>query len=310
MIYFFQFQDFIGNAQELADAALECASHHNWLIDVDKTNERLVRYYVTVQVLDKPNRVGRDASYQYRHLLQLLIARRMLDKGFNLATIAEHNQKASTSELAEKLLSRDLDITDAQVLIKKFKSASSNDKNTFAKNSNLGAGLGSKSLDWLTRKSLTAATGTGAGTGTGTGSVNSLASNSSTANSIRPPMAIQDVLEEVKRLKDECMHQISFIFEIPNEMEKLTQSHHTLERLILNKTNDIEIGLKNLETEMNQKEDLLLRNIEILIKNHLDLSNTQHENLMKQVTQLEQKIEILIQEKQTIISDTQNTDHQ
>lgn len=302
MIYFFQFQDFIGNAQELADAALECASRHNWLIDADKTNERLVRYYVTVQVLDKPNRVGRDASYQYRHLLQLLIARRMLDKGFNLATIAEHNQKASTSELAEKLISRDLEITDAQALIKKFKSSSSNDKNTFTKHSNSGTGLGSKSLDWIKRKSLTGVTGSG--------SVNSLASNSSTANGIRPPMAIQDVLEEVKRLKDECMHQISFIFEIPNEMEKLTQSHHTLERLILNKTNDIEIGLKNLETEMNQKEDLLLRNIEILIKNHLDLSNTQHENLIKQMTQLEQKIEILIQEKQTIISDTKNTDHQ
>ena len=61
---------------------------------------------------------------------------------------------------------------------------------------------------------------------------------------------------------------------------------------------------------MNQKEDLLLRNIEILIKNHLDLSNTQHENLIKQMTQLEQKIEILIQEKQTIISGIQNTDHQ
>ena len=297
MIYFFQFQDFIGNAQELADAALECASRHNWLIDADKTNERLVRYYVTVQVLDKPNRVGRDASYQYRHLLQLLIARRMLDKGFNLATIAEHNQKASTSELAEKLISRDLEITDAQALIKKFKSSSSNDKN-----SSSSTGLGSKSVDWIKRKSLTGVTGSG--------SVNSLASNSSTANGIRPPMAIQDVLEEVKRLKDECMHQISFIFEIPNEMEKLTQSHRTLERLIRNKTNDIEIGLKNLETEMNQKEDLLLRNIEILIKNHLDLSNTQHENLMKQVTQLEQKIEILIQNKQTIISGIQNTDHQ
>lgn len=297
MIYFFQFQDFIGNAQELADAALDCASRHNWLIDADKTNERLVRYYVTVQVLDKPNRVGRDASYQYRHLLQLLIARRMLDKGFNLATIAEHNQKASTSELAEKLISRDLEITDAQALIKKFKSSSSNDKN-----SSSSTGLGSKSVDWIKRKSLTGVTGSG--------SVNSLASNSSTANGIRPPMAIQDVLEEVKRLKDECMHQISFIFEIPNEMEKLTQSHRTLERLIRNKTNDIEIGLKNLETEMNQKEDLLLRNIEILIKNHLDLSNTQHENLIKQMTQLEQKIEILIQNKQTIISGIQNTDHQ
>ena len=302
MIYFFQFQDFIGNAQELADAALDCASRHNWLIDADKTNERLVRYYVTVQVLDKPTRVGRDASYQYRHLLQLLIARRMLDKGFNLATIAEHNQKASTSELAEKLISRDLEITDAQALIKKFKSSSSNDKNTFTKNSNSSTGLGSKSVDWIKRKSLTGVTGSG--------SVNSLASNSSTANGIRPPMAIQDVLEEVKRLKDECMHQISFIFEIPNEMEKLTQSHRTLERLIRNKTNDIEIGLKNLETEMNQKEDLLLRNIEILIKNHLDLSNTQHENLIKQMTQLEQKIEILIQNKQTIISGIQNTDHQ
>ena len=72
-----QHTEFSGNASELADLAVACSRGLRLALGTDKTNERLVRYYVTEGVLYRPERVGRDAAYGYRHLLQLLTARRM-----------------------------------------------------------------------------------------------------------------------------------------------------------------------------------------------------------------------------------------
>ena len=41
-------------------------------------NERLLRHYVSVNVVDRPTRQGRDAIYGARHLYQYLTARRLL----------------------------------------------------------------------------------------------------------------------------------------------------------------------------------------------------------------------------------------
>ena len=49
---------FSGNASELAEKAIECATNFGWTVDLDKTNERLVRYYVTEGVIDRPDRQG------------------------------------------------------------------------------------------------------------------------------------------------------------------------------------------------------------------------------------------------------------
>ena len=85
---------FSGNASELAEKAIECATNFGWTVDLDKTNERLVRYYVTEGVIDRPDRQGRDASYNFRHLLQLLTARRMVEHGMSLNVIGRHNTLA------------------------------------------------------------------------------------------------------------------------------------------------------------------------------------------------------------------------
>lgn len=96
-------QNFSGNAADLAALAIERGRAYGLPVDPDKTNERLVRYYVAEGVVDRPDRVGREAAYGYRHLLQLLTARRMAQAGMSLAVIAEHNRSALTRALEEGL---------------------------------------------------------------------------------------------------------------------------------------------------------------------------------------------------------------
>ena len=73
-------------------------------VSPDKLTDRLVRYYSAQGVLDKPDRLGRDAAYNFRHLLQLLTARRLSSKGISLEIIGRHNQVKTTDQLHAGLL--------------------------------------------------------------------------------------------------------------------------------------------------------------------------------------------------------------
>lgn len=53
----------------------------------EPVNPRLVRYYTTQGWLDKPFKQGREARYTYRHLLQLLVLRRLLAEGYSASSI-------------------------------------------------------------------------------------------------------------------------------------------------------------------------------------------------------------------------------
>ncbi|GAB4238933.1 MAG: MerR family transcriptional regulator [Elainellaceae cyanobacterium] len=53
----------------------------------EDVNPRLVRYYTTQQLLNKPLKQGREARYTYRHLLQLLVVRRLLTEGLSTSAI-------------------------------------------------------------------------------------------------------------------------------------------------------------------------------------------------------------------------------
>lgn len=70
----------------------------------EKLTERLIRYYASEGVLDKPDRLGREAAYHFRHLLQLLIARRLVDEGVSLVAISKFNLNKTTEELEKALL--------------------------------------------------------------------------------------------------------------------------------------------------------------------------------------------------------------
>lgn len=61
----------------------------------ETVNPRLVRYYTTQGVIDRPLRQGREARYTYRHLLQLLVVRRLLPEGYSTAAIQPITAKAN-----------------------------------------------------------------------------------------------------------------------------------------------------------------------------------------------------------------------
>ncbi len=50
---------------------------------------RLVRHYASLGLLDENVREGREARYGFRHLLQLLLVRRLLTEGYPAAVIAK-----------------------------------------------------------------------------------------------------------------------------------------------------------------------------------------------------------------------------
>lgn len=127
------YTEFVGNAEELAAAAVQCGAELGWtFVDSEKLNERLVRYYAAEGVMDKPDRLGRDAMYQFRHLLQLLTARRMQEQGISLATIGAHNLRATTKDLLADL--GRLPLTAAELLVRSFAADSGERSDVIARN--------------------------------------------------------------------------------------------------------------------------------------------------------------------------------
>lgn len=120
MDFLLHYRAFTGNAPELAQAAIDCAAAIGLDIDPDKTNERLIRYYQSEGVLDRPDRQGRDSAYHFRHLVQLLNARRMVLKGLPLALAMDQNSHRSTDELEASL--RVPLPNAAEILVSRFKS--------------------------------------------------------------------------------------------------------------------------------------------------------------------------------------------
>ena len=166
--------DFSGSATDLAALAIACGKDWALPVDPDKTNERLVRYYVAEGVIDRPDRVGRDAAYGYRHLLQLLTARRMLQAGTALSVIGPHNSTATTKALEEGL-SKPLP-TAAELLVSSF--------------------LQSKADGTLIARSAPSA---------------AVMASSAPSRPAKPPPpgpSIVDVLDEVRRIRGEWMAEV------------------------------------------------------------------------------------------------------
>lgn len=76
----------------------------------EEVNARLVRHYASLGMLDEPGREGKEARYTYRHLLQLLLLRRMLAQGYGTAAIDSFARRQTDSQLAD-LLAGKLELT-------------------------------------------------------------------------------------------------------------------------------------------------------------------------------------------------------
>ena len=73
-------------------------------------NLRLVRYYTTQGVLDRPLRQGREARYIYRHLLQVLVVRRLLGEGYSTSALQPITIEKGNADL-EALLQGGMQLT-------------------------------------------------------------------------------------------------------------------------------------------------------------------------------------------------------
>ena len=128
------FQEFNGNAEELIQAAIklcdvvDLALNSNHVRTVTKKserggqgNERLVRHYVSIGIVDNSIREGREARYGFRHLLQYVTARRLLKHGFSLGKIAQYTSSITTSKLIKALLSESQQ-GEAEIVLAAYKS--------------------------------------------------------------------------------------------------------------------------------------------------------------------------------------------
>lgn len=89
-----------GTAAELADQCNALLPRIGLAEDAGAANERLVRHYVQVGVLTPPERDGREALFDERHIRQFLTARYLLKDGWSLAKITELIRAAGPEGLA------------------------------------------------------------------------------------------------------------------------------------------------------------------------------------------------------------------
>lgn len=75
----------------------------------ETVNQRLLRHYTTQGLIDEPLKEGREARYLFRHLLQLLVVRRLLAEGFSASVVGRVMDGRSDSEL-EALLTGHLNV--------------------------------------------------------------------------------------------------------------------------------------------------------------------------------------------------------
>jgi DNA-binding transcriptional MerR regulator len=76
----------------------------------EEVNLRLVRHYTSQQLIDKPLKQGREARYTYRHLLQMLVVRRLLMEGYSAGAIEKLMSTKNNTEL-EALLQGGMQLT-------------------------------------------------------------------------------------------------------------------------------------------------------------------------------------------------------
>ncbi len=70
----------------------------------EEINPRLVRHYTSQKLIDEPIRKNRYAFYNYRHLLQFLLVRRLLSDGIGAAAIGDLLTTKTNKELKSLLI--------------------------------------------------------------------------------------------------------------------------------------------------------------------------------------------------------------
>lgn len=111
-----------GTAAELAVVVRDLLEPLNLADAQVIPNERLVRNYAQQGILQKPVRMGKEAYFGVRQVIEYLVARKLLTEGWPLAKIAEFNQTTDLNELLD-LLPRPRPPTEAEQLVARFRRA-------------------------------------------------------------------------------------------------------------------------------------------------------------------------------------------
>jgi len=110
-----------GSAQELAETANEVLAETE--VPDAELNERLVRHYVTMGVLDPPVRKGREAIFGLRHLVQLMVVRKLLADRLSLSQVRDVFRTMNWNEVdaVAELLPKPAPATEAERLVAQFR---------------------------------------------------------------------------------------------------------------------------------------------------------------------------------------------
>jgi DNA-binding transcriptional MerR regulator len=109
-----------GTAAELADKCNELLPRLGLEADAGSVNERLVRYYVSEEVLTPPEREGREALFGFRQAIELLVTRYLLKDGWPLKKIAAMVRSADLASL-QNLVPSERPRTRAEELVAQFR---------------------------------------------------------------------------------------------------------------------------------------------------------------------------------------------
>lgn len=112
-------QHFSGNATDLANLASQSAHYLQLPGDLDKINERIVRYYVAEGLVARPERIGRDAQYGYKHLLQFLAGRLLVENGYPMQKVAPYLMSESLDKLETLVMTKTVP-SMAEILVASF----------------------------------------------------------------------------------------------------------------------------------------------------------------------------------------------
>jgi hypothetical protein len=109
-----------GTAAELADFAAQVLKALNVPEDSPTPNERLVRNYVQLGILERPERRGKEAHFGFRQLVEFLAARALIADRWPLTKIAEFVRTSSLEALLD-LVPESKPSNRAQELVARFK---------------------------------------------------------------------------------------------------------------------------------------------------------------------------------------------
>jgi DNA-binding transcriptional MerR regulator len=90
-------EEFVQVANELLPQFLPDEKAHTRVRE--DVTPRLIRHYTSQGMLDDPLKEGREARYTYRHLLQVLLVRRLLTEGYGASVINTLARSKSNSDL-------------------------------------------------------------------------------------------------------------------------------------------------------------------------------------------------------------------